>query len=340
MILYVQQGLMPSYLQIHLNNCMAKNKLTDQQQRRIDSNQQARVDNTSGSIRGLVIGQAGHKLDVETTNGVLQCARRKNTGAIVTGDEVLLEAVPPAEHVITAVVPRSSLLARPDFRGQMKAIAANLDRIFIICAIKPELNEGLIDRYLVAAETLNITPVIVLNKIDLAEENQLTDLRRRVSIYAELGYEIIESSAKNQHGIDTLLKSLHTHTSILVGQSGVGKSSLVNALLPGVNIKTREISESSNKGTHTTSASRLYHLPNGGNLIDSPGVREFGLWQVSAEELFNGFSEFRQYQGLCKFSNCQHKTEPHCAILDAIEAGKINQSRYDSYNRILESLTE
>jgi len=318
---------------------MAKNRLTDQQQRRIDSNQQTRVDEKSDAIQGLVIGQAGHQLDVETDQGIFRSGRRKNTGTIVTGDNVLLEAVPPAEHVITAVLPRTSLLARPDFRGQMKAIAANLDRIFIVCSINPELNEGLIDRYLVAAETLHITPVLVLNKIDLTDAEQLSTIRKRVSIYAELGYELIESSATTQHGIDTLLDSLHGHTSIMVGQSGVGKSSLVNALLPGMNIKTKEISEKHNKGTHTTSASRLYHLPDGGSLIDSPGVREFGMWAVSEKELFNGFVEFRQYEGLCKFSNCQHKTEPQCAILGAIENNEISVSRYDSYNRILESLS-
>ncbi len=319
---------------------MAKNKLTDQQRRRIESNQQTRVAKKSDAMQGLVIGQAGHQLDVETSAGVLRCGRRKNTGTIVTGDHVILEAVPPAEHIITAVLPRSSLLARPDFRGQMKAIAANIDRIFIVCSTRPELNEGLVDRYLVAAETLHITPVIVLNKIDLAETEQLEELRQRISIYSDLGYEVIESSAKNQHGIDMLLDSLHDHTSIMVGQSGVGKSSLVNVLLPGMNIKTREISEKHNKGTHTTSASRLYHLPDGGSLIDSPGVREFGMWQVNEKELFNGFVEFRQYQGLCKFSNCQHKTEPQCAIIDAIEKNEISKARYESYNRILESLTE
>jgi len=319
---------------------MAKIKLTDQQQRRIDSNHQARVEKTSDGMRGLVIGQAGHQLDVEIDDHVVRCSRRKNIGTIVTGDRVVVEAVPPSEHVITAVLPRTSLLARPDFRGQMKAIAANLDRIFIICSVRPELNEGLIDRYLVAAETLGITPVLVLNKIDLVDDEQLKILRERVSLYARLGYELIESSAKDKQGIDALLTSLHTHTSIMVGQSGVGKSSLVNALLPEVNIKTKEISESTNKGMHTTSASRLYHLPKGGSLIDSPGVREFGLWQVSAEELFNGFVEFREHKGLCKFSNCQHKSEPQCAIRHAIKAKEISQGRYESYNRILESLTE
>jgi len=319
---------------------MAKIKLTEQQQRRIEQNQQAIVENKLGAMRGLVIGQAGHQLDVETNDGILRCGRRKNIGAIVTGDKVVLEVVPPNEHVITAVLPRSSLLARPDFRGQMKAIAANIDRVFIIFSIRPELNEGLIDRYLVAAETLGITPVLVLNKIDLTDKEQLADIRKRIALYTTLGYELIESSAKEQHGIDTLLDNLHEHTSIMVGQSGVGKSSLVNALLPDVNIKTKEISESTNKGMHTTSASRLYHLPEGGSLIDSPGVREFGLWQVSAEELFNGFVEFRQYQGMCKFSNCQHKTEPHCAILNALEEKEISEQRYESYNRILESLTE
>jgi len=319
---------------------MAKIKLTEKQQRRIDKNQQAIVENKSNAIHGLVIGQAGHQLDVETKESVLRCNRRKNIGSVVTGDKVLLEAIPPNEHVITAVLPRTSLLARPDFRGQMKPIAANIDRIFIIFSIRPELNEGLIDRYLVAAETLGITPVLVLNKIDLTDKEQLNDIRKRISLYSTLGYELIESSAKEQHGIDALLDNLHGHTSIMAGQSGVGKSSLVNALLPNANIKTKEISKSTNKGMHTTSASRLYHLPEGGSLIDSPGVREFGLWQVSPEELYNGFIEFRQYRGMCKFSNCQHKTEPHCAIQKALDENEISEQRYESYTRILESLTE
>ena len=319
---------------------MARQKLSDRQQHRIQSRQDQRIRESGGDLQGLVIGQSGHKLDVETTQGVAACGRRKNTGPVVTGDRVALEQVPPADYVITAVLPRDSLLARPDPRGQMKAIAANIDRVFIVCALKPELNEGLIDRYLVACETLSITPVIVLNKIDLAQPGQLELARERLSTYTELGYHVVESSAQDNHGIDDLLDALHDHMSILVGQSGVGKSSLVNALLPEVNAKTGEISESTSKGTHTTSASRLYHLPGGGSLIDSPGVREFGLWKVNDDELFNGFVEFRALQGLCKFSNCQHITEPKCAILEAVDTGKIRPERYESYRRIRESLSD
>ena len=318
---------------------MAKRKLTQQQSRRIESRKNDRIRKLSGDeIAGTVIGQGGHLLDVETSSGTHTCARRKNIGAVVTGDRVLLDETIPGEFVIAVVMPRDSLLARPDSRGQLKAIAANIDRIFIIAAIKPELNEGMIDRYLVTAEALAITPVIVLNKIDLLEHEQLVSYRQRLSLYSDLGYEVLETSAKQQHGMDTLMPALQGHTSIFVGQSGVGKSSLVNMLLPEVNAKTAEISTSSNKGTHTTSASRLYHLPQGGDLIDSPGVREFGLWEIGDNEVFNGFVEFRPYRGLCKFNDCQHKSEPGCAIHTAIESGDISQMRFDSYRRILESL--
>jgi len=318
---------------------MAKRKLTQQQSRRIESRHNARTSKLSGDeIAGTIIGQGGHLLDVETATEVRNCARRKNLGAVVTGDRVLLDETIPGEFVIAAVMPRDSLLARPDSRGQLKAIAANIDRIFIIAAIKPELNEGMIDRYLVSAETLGITPVIVLNKIDLLENSQLTSYRERLTLYAQLGYDIVETSAKQQHGMDTLMPALQGHTSIFVGQSGVGKSSLVNMLLPEVNAKTAEISTSTNKGTHTTSASRLYHLPGGGDLIDSPGVREFGLWEIGADEVFNGFVEFRNYIGHCKFNDCKHQSEPGCAIHAAIESGEVSQQRFDSYRRIIESL--
>jgi len=320
---------------------MAKRRLTQQQSRRIESRQSDRINKLSGDeIAGTVIGQGGHLLDVETADGIFTCARRKNIGAVVTGDRVLLDETIPGEFAIAVVMPRDSLLARPDSRGQIKAIAANINRIFIIAAIKPELNEGMIDRYLVAAEALGITPVIVLNKVDLLDKEQLDSYRQRLSLYSGLGYTVLETSAKQLHGMDTLMPELNNHTSIFVGQSGVGKSSLVNMLLPGLNIKTAEISTSSNKGTHTTSASRLYHLPDGGDLIDSPGVREFGLWEIGQDEVFNGFVELRPYQGQCKFNDCQHKTEPGCAIHAAIDAGELSQLRFDSYCRIIESLED
>jgi len=318
---------------------MAKNKLSKQQQRRIKSKQQRFADDQS-SLSGVVIGQLGRRFDVEVDSELTQCAQRKHLGPIVCGDKVKIEINDAKEGVITAIEDRDSLLARPDSRGKMKAIAANIDRMFIVCAIKPELNEGLIDRYLVTAELLDITPVIVLNKIDLVNDSELNDIEKRLAIYHQLDYDIIYTSAKSQHGTDQLHKSLQQHTSILVGQSGVGKSSLLNQLLPDVEAKVGDVSISSNKGTHTTSASRLYHLPQGGRLIDSPGVREFGLWQVQAEQIADGFVEFQQYTNQCRFNDCKHENEPACAVLKAVEDGDISTMRFDSYRRIVASLLD
>jgi ribosome biogenesis GTPase len=319
---------------------MAKKNLSQQQVRRIQQKQQSALDESNTEQSGVVISQFGQTLEIETASAERRrCKQRKNLGSIVAGDRIRFTGEHDDNSVIVAVEPRQSLLARPDSRGRPKAIAANLDRIFIITAIKPELNEGLIDRYLVAAESLGITPIIVLNKIDLADEETLHSLQSRMHVYEQLGYAVIYTSAKREHGLDALLDALKSHASIMVGQSGVGKSSLVNALLPEVDAQVGEISEATGKGMHTTSASRLYHLPHGGDLIDSPGVREFGLWEVSPEELAKGFIEFQPYLGLCKFSDCQHESEPECAIQQAIDEGKITRQRFESYRRILESLT-
>ena len=318
-----------------------KDTLSQQQTRRIQKKQQTVLESNNTERSGLVISQYGQSLEIETNHAELRrCKQRKNLGAIVPGDRVRFTGEDNNNSVIVAVEPRQSLLARPDNRGRAKAIAANLDRIFIVTAIKPELNEGLIDRYLVAAEALGITPVIVLNKMDLADADTRQVLQARMRIYEQLGYAVIYTSAQSEHGLDDLLAALKSHASILVGQSGVGKSSLVNALLPEVDAEVAAISDATGKGMHTTSASRLYHLPNGGDLIDSPGVREFGLWEVSPEELAEGFIEFRPYLGRCKYSDCQHESEPECAIKAAMAEGKISPQRFDSYRRILASLAD
>lgn len=304
----------------------------------------------------------------ENDRTVIRCSIRQNLGSLVCGDHVVWQALvqhPTVQHsavqpsatpepsdkqnsfcpvqgVVTAVETRQSILARPDFSGNMKAIAANIDQMLIVTSPVPEFNEGLIDRYLVAAELTHITPVLILNKIDTLDTTARDVFAARITTYKKIGYQVIYTSARTQDGLGTLYQQLEEKTSVFVGQSGVGKSSLINALLPDINIKVAEVSDSTNKGRHTTSVSRLYHLKNkklkDARLIDSPGVREFGLWDINKKDVIHGFRDLQQYTGHCKFRDCNHLREPGCGLLSAIQKGLISQQRLDSYHRIVDSL--
>lgn len=242
--------------------------------------------------------------------------------------------------VVEAVEPRTSVLTRPDYYDGLKPVAANVEQMVIVSSVLPELSLSIIDRYLVASETLEIAPLLVLNKIDLADEALMAAYKEQLDIYTNIGYKVLLVSKETGEGIDALQQELQGKINIFVGQSGVGKSSLVNALMPGLEVEEGEISENSNLGQHTTTASRLYHFPLGGDLIDSPGVREFGLWHLEADEVTKAFVEFREYLGLCKFRDCKHLNDPGCAILDAVDKEKIHPSRFDNYHRIIESMAE
>lgn len=288
---------------------------------------------------GTVISHYGAALDVEDLQGnVYRCSARQNIGDLVCGDQVIWQPAHDQSGVIVALKPRKSLLARPDFYRQLKPVAANIDQILVVVAPQPELSTDLIDRYLVAAEIIHIPPVIVVNKIDLLDQTELELLKQQLEEFKIVGYQIIYTSTKQSHGLDSLVAQLNEKTSIFVGHSGVGKSSLIKTLLPSEAIKIGELSEATGKGKHTTSVTRLYHLQEGGDLIDSPGVRDFGLWNISPDQLAFGFVEFRQYIGQCKFADCRHKVEPGCAIQAALKEKKITQRRLDSFHRILSSL--
>ncbi|MDH5370563.1 MAG: small ribosomal subunit biogenesis GTPase RsgA [Gammaproteobacteria bacterium] len=296
----------------------------------------------SEQLQGTVIAAfRRYTLVKDINNKLFQCQQRKSVGQVVCGDIVNWQLEDMETGVITSIEKRHTILQRPDINGNLRIIASNIDQVFIVVAHKPELNEGLIDRYLVAAENSQLKPVILLNKIDLLDEQQFSDLKQRLQLYQDIGYTVIYTSAKQEHGLDTLTELLKDNNNIFVGQSGVGKSSLINTLLKDSDARIGEISEATGKGKHTTTTAYLYPLEHSpGHIIDSPGVREFGLIKLSEQDVLEGFTEFKPYIGYCKFRNCAHKNEPGCALLNALENNKITLQRWKSYQRIIASLND
>lgn len=333
---------------------MARRKLTRRQAWRaekIQAERLARSDKKVSEIKasleggelgpeqpGRIITRYGAQADIENNDQqIFRCLLRQNLPSPVCGDRVVWQESSDQTGVVVAIEPRQTLLERPDADNQIKPVAANISQILVVAAPPPALDIDLINSYIVAAENSGITPVLVINKIDLLNDRSLNKLESRLKIYSEIGYTVIYSSCKQSRGLEDLENHLQGQTSILVGQSGVGKSSLIQKLLPGEELRVGALSESSGLGRHTTTTTRLYHFPRGGELIDSPGVRSFHLWHVSNHELTNGFIEFRPYLGYCKFSDCLHRIEPDCAIREAVDNGHISQDRFDSYQRILAS---
>lgn len=261
---------------------------------------------------------------------------RSNLDPLVTGDKVIWRFGEPY-GVVVARIDRYSELIRPDAYGKLRPVAANVDVIAIVFSPKPTAFSNLIDRYLVAAEAQNIQPILILNKTDLDTENEFSSINQLVHDYKSIGYDVLSVSAKTADGFESLEDYLCNKTAIFVGQSGVGKSSLINRLQPQANAVVGSLSIGKEKGTHTTTVSRLFHFAHGGVLIDSPGIREFSLTHLTQEQVINSFIDFRPYLGRCKFRDCLHKSEPGCSLLDAISQKKILQSRFDNYHQIIMS---
>ena len=267
----------------------------------------------------------------------------KNQQALLAvGDEVTF-ALYEGKHRVIEVAPRQTVLSRPDPHNPRKerVIAANVDVVVHVSSlVKPPLRPALIDRYLIAIERGGATPLLLVNKVDLVGEKELAESLAPLDVYRETGFDVLTCSAETGRGLGTLRQALAGQTAVFVGHSGVGKSSLLNALSPSLELTTSQVSERYARGRHTTTRSHLYHLGDGIRLIDTPGIRELGLWHLDPGELSLYFPDFDDAAILCKFSHCTHTHEPRCGVKAAVEEGKIPAGRYATYTRILASLEE
>ena len=266
---------------------------------------------------------------------------REETKKLAVGDRVVLEIDQRGEHwAIADILPRHSQLARraPGEGQGERIVAANVDQVVVVfSAAKPEPHRRMLDRFLVIAEANSLESRIVINKIELVDREQV---ERAFADYAAAGYPVHFTSVKQRIGLDQLHDALAGKTSVLTGPSGVGKSSLMNSMYPGLDLRVGEISESVNKGRHTTVGALLHPLPDGGYVVDSPGLREVGMWGLASEHLDECFREFREFIASCRFGNCTHRVEPGCAVRGAVEKGVISAERYDSYLRLREEMEQ
>jgi len=290
---------------------------------------------------GIVVTQFGKQLLIEDQQGDLhECVSRRTVDKLVCGDCVRWRRSAQGNGVVVSRLTRHSELGRPNYQGQIKVIAANIDLIFIVVAPEPRLDEDLINRYLVAASLTDIPASLIVNKIDLLNDKAFDNLQQQLQIYADLDIDVVYVSCAQNTGIQALSNLFSRQLAIVVGQSGVGKSSMINTLLPQQEICIGKISARSKLGKHTTTAAQLYRLGDGG-IVDSPGIREFGLGHIGADAIAHGFIEFRPYIGACKFNDCRHQHEPGCAIKSAVnEQQSITKRRYQSYLRIINSLAK
>ena len=287
------------------------------------------ISNFIAPLQGTVVAAYGKRFQVELPDKKrISCVTRGKKTDLACGDIVTIELTDKHEGVIENTLARKTLLYRSN-AFKSKILAANVTQIIIVLATQPSFYEALLNRCLIAAEAANIKPLIVLNKCDLADDN---NAKQKLALYTSLGYQVLTLSAKED--ISSLKPYLQDEASILVGQSGMGKSTIINSLLPDEDVRTREVSHTLDSGKHTTTAAHLYHIDAHSQLIDSPGLQEFGLHHLSTDELEHAFIEFRPYLGKCRFNNCKHLQEPECAIKDAVTSGHITSERLAIYQML------
>lgn len=320
---------------------MANRRLTDRQRRQIERNAEKRRESSllgeGEDVEGIIIARFSKAAVVmDEHHDVHRCHLRPNLAHLVAGDRVLWRQNEQGA-VVSTQLERQSEIKRPDVRGQLKAVAANVDLIVIVIAPEPEPFGNLIDRYLVAAYLEGIKTVIALNKSDLISSNPKS--RTLLSRYETIGYPVIETGPDDQ-STQTLSDFLGQQTAVFVGQSGVGKSSMINRLIPDQELRVGALSESVLKGKHTTTTTEVFRRPEGGLIIDSPGIREFGLQHVAPEDVAPGFKEFQPFIDLCKYRDCRHLVEQGCAVLSALEKGDLSHDRYNSFVNIVNDIAD
>jgi ribosome biogenesis GTPase len=297
---------------------------------------------------GIVVAAAAAECTVRSGEQDVDCLlgpelSMTQKSDIAVGDKVDFAHADDDTAVVVAVNPRKSKLSRPDptRAGVERVVAANVDIAVIVAAIKkPQLRPSLIDRYLIAAQKGGIEPLVCVNKIDLLKDEDKAAELEILEPYKQIGLPIVECSAASRAGIDELKEHLKGKLSVFVGHSGTGKSSILNAINPEINVQTGEVHEATGLGRHTTTNSILYEFEGDIRIIDTPGIREFGLWQMDPLDLKWYFDEFDEFAEQCKYANCSHTHEPDCAVKEAVENGRITEQRYHSYLRILDTLSE
>lgn len=284
---------------------------------------------------GLVVSHLGKGIAVELGQRTVLCQTLRKVDTVVVGDRVMISLSSPDQGRIEKILDRRSVLQRPSRGDQVRPVAANLDTIFVVFAAEPECDFLLLDQYLAICENCNIDAALVLNKIDLPHSESV---ERELQYYQTLDYRLFKVSARQNRGIDALKQVLQEQTSMFAGQSGVGKSSLSNALLPDKSLKINSVSETTRHGRHTTTAATLYHLPSGGDLIDSPGVAIFGLAGLNEAQLAWGYREFQPFIGRCRFNDCRHVNDKDCAVRAAADNGDISTSRYQRFLKLRDKM--
>lgn len=297
-------------------------------------------------MKGVVTKSTGSNYVVKTEKGIrvdcklkgkIRLEGRKSTNPVAVGDEVSIEDN-NGEFLIRDIAPRKNYIIRKSINlsKQVQIIASNMDQAFLICTlVAPRTSLGFIDRFLVTAEAYRIPVTIVFNKCDVLDSDGLSLQQHITDIYKAIGYPCLEVSAFDSAHIEQLRLLLKDKTTLISGHSGVGKSTLINAIEPGLNLKTGEISSVHLKGMHTTTFAEMFDLQFGGQIIDTPGIKELGLVEMTREEVGHYFPEIRSRMNDCKFNNCLHENEPKCAVTDAVREGLISEERYNSYLGIL-----